>query len=185
MIEARFSPRPGAAPQSWRLEDDMIIGPDVALPLGEVTGVVFTDTRQLRRLDLASPQRSVRFALTKGSVSERAAHLRLCRAIAERLAELHPQLRVTIGMRRRLRSARFALGAAALASAAGIALWASAAALTGDAMALAAAAMLLLGTTGYALVRHNAPWGTGLSLPVPLLPGLLSTLTEATPGADR
>ncbi|SMX43236.1 hypothetical protein [Maliponia aquimaris] len=183
----RWSFRPAAlrARAEWRLDGDVLTGPQGRGDLGQVERAVFVETilrgTRMRRLDLVGPEGLTRIALNCSALlppddPDRAAHRALCLAVARRLAERTPDLPVALAETGAVRALWFGIGVMSMLAGPGIGIAALASGVSTDRLPAMAFPVLLLGALGAVLMWSNQPWKTAPTVPVSVLPKLIEAM---------
>lgn len=192
----RWSFRPALlrAPAEWRLDGDVLTGPQGRRDLGQVERAVFVETMlrgtRMRRLDLVGPEGLTRIALNIGAGRpvddpDRAAHRALCMAVATRLAARAPDLPVALAETGAVRALWFGIGVLALLAGPGIGITALATGVSADRLGAVAFPALMLGALGAVLMWSNQPWKTPPTVPVSILPKVIEAMDGPTQPAEH
>ncbi len=194
MEAQRFTYKPALLKpaQTWELEGPILRGPGQVVDLRDVSDAGMSEhvikRTRMRRLELVTSKGKLHLGLNQDEHlpawdQDRAAHRALCSAIAERLAEVHPDMAVAMGTTGGARWGMFVVGALSLLVGLGIGIAAMITGVSGDRMAAAAVPMLGLILLGFVVVRSHAPWKPVPKVPVALVPAILEALDGV--GSDR
>ncbi|WP_089276907.1 hypothetical protein [Antarctobacter heliothermus] len=170
---------------TWRLEGDLLTGPQGTCDLTGIETANFVDTTvqliRMRRLDLRGASGLCRISVNTRlglppDDPNRAAHRALCRRVSEHLSSRAPDLPVKIGEAGAIRALWFGIGVLSLVMGLGIGIAALATGVSSDRLLGMIVPVTLLALFGAVLMHRHALWRTPLEIPVSALPAIVDLL---------